>query len=68
MMAGREGEGHCLRPTSTRSARAPRHGFVKDAESLALWKSRRDELFDEIERLDVKTRGQSGIRVVGPTP
>jgi hypothetical protein len=44
------------------------HGFVKDAESLALWKSRRDELFDEIERLDVKTRGQSGIRVMGPTP
>jgi hypothetical protein len=44
------------------------HGFVKDAESLALWKSRRDELFDEIDRLDVKTRGQSGIRVIGPTP
>jgi hypothetical protein len=49
-------------------ALAEAHGFVKDAESLALWKSRRDELFDEIERLDVKTRGQSGIRVVGPTP
>jgi hypothetical protein len=47
---------------------AEAHGFVKDAESLALWKSRRDELFEEIERLDVKTRGQSGIRVVGPTP
>jgi hypothetical protein len=27
-----------------------------------------DELFDEIDRLDVKTRGQSGIRVIGPTP
>lgn len=44
------------------------HGFVKDAESLALWKSRRDELLGEIERLDVKTRGQAGIRVIGPTP
>jgi hypothetical protein len=49
-------------------ALAEAHGFVKDAESLALWKSRRDELFDEIERLDVKTRGPAGIRVIGPTP
>ncbi len=49
-------------------ALAEAHGFVKDAESLALWKSRRDELIDELERLDVKTRGQAGIRVVGPTP
>jgi len=49
-------------------ALAEAHGFVKDAESLALWKARRDELFDELERLDVKTRGQSGIRVIGPTP
>jgi hypothetical protein len=49
-------------------ALAEAHGFVKDAESLALWKARRDELFDEIERLDVKTRGPAGIRVLGPTP
>ena len=49
-------------------ALAEAHGFVKDTESLALWKSRRDELFGEIERLDVKTRGQAGIRVIGPTP
>jgi hypothetical protein len=49
-------------------ALAEAHAFVKDAESLALWKARRDELFDEIDRLDVKTRGQSGIRVIGPTP
>jgi hypothetical protein len=49
-------------------ALAEAHGFVKDAESLALWKARRDELLDEIERLDVKTRGPSGIRVIGPTP
>jgi hypothetical protein len=49
-------------------ALAEAHGFVKDAESLGLWKSRRDELFDEIERLDTKTRGQAGIRVIGPTP
>jgi hypothetical protein len=49
-------------------ALAEAHGFVKDTESLALWKSRRDELLGEIERLDVKTRGQAGIRVIGPTP
>ena len=49
-------------------ALAEAHGFVKDTESLALWKSRRDELFDELDRLDVKTRGQAGIRVIGPTP
>jgi hypothetical protein len=49
-------------------ALAEAHGFVKDTESLALWKSRRDELFEEIERLEVKTRGQAGIRVMGPTP
>jgi hypothetical protein len=49
-------------------ALAEAHGFVKDAESLALWKARRDELFAEIERLDTNTRGQSGIRVIGPTP
>ena len=49
-------------------ALAEAHGFVKDTESLALWKSRRDELLDELDRLDAKTRGQAGIRVVGPTP
>jgi len=47
---------------------AEAHGFVKDTDSLALWKSRRDELFDEIERLDTKTRGPAGIRVIGATP
>ena len=49
-------------------ALAEAHGFVKDAESLALWASRRDAIFEELDRLDVKTRGQAGIRVVGPTP
>jgi hypothetical protein len=49
-------------------ALAEAHGFVKDTESLTLWASRRNELFDEIERLDVKTRGPAGIRVMGATP
>jgi hypothetical protein len=49
-------------------ALAEAHGFVKDTESLTLWASRRNELFDEIERLDAKTRGPAGIRVMGATP
>jgi len=47
---------------------AEAHGFVKDADSLSLWAARRNELIDEIERLDTKTRGPAGIRVVGATP
>jgi hypothetical protein len=49
-------------------ALAEAHGFVKDTDSLALWSSRRNELFDEIERLDAKSRGPAGIRVMGATP
>ena len=47
---------------------AEAHGFVKDPDSLSLWAQRRDAIFDELDRLDVKTRGQAGIRVIGPTP
>lgn len=47
---------------------AEAHGYVKDPENLGGWKGRRDEIFDEIERLDKKTRGQAGIRVMGATP
>ncbi len=47
---------------------AEAHGFVKDADSLSLWASRRNELFDEVERLDARTRGPAGIRVMGATP
>ncbi len=47
---------------------AEAHGFVKDTENLALWNARRDELFDEIERLDTKTRGPAAVRVMGATP
>jgi hypothetical protein len=49
-------------------ALAEAHGFVKDADSLALWAGRRDAAFDEIERLDTKTRGPAAIRVIGVTP
>ena len=33
-----------------------------------LWKARRDEIFDEIEKLSNKTRGVGAIRVMGVTP
>jgi hypothetical protein len=49
-------------------ALAEAHGFVKDPDSLALWAGRRDAIFDEIERLDAKTRGPSAVRVMGATP
>jgi hypothetical protein len=49
-------------------ALAEAHGFVKDPDSLALWGSRRDAIFDELEKLDTKTRGPSAIRVMGATP
>jgi hypothetical protein len=37
-------------------------------ERAALWKGRRDEIFDEIEKLANKTRGAGAVRVMGPTP
>jgi len=50
------------------SALAEAHGSVKDAESPALWKSRRDGLLDELERLDIKARNPSAICASGATP
>ena len=42
--------------------------YAVNVETAALWKARRDELFDEIEKLSAKTRGPSAIRPLGPTP
>jgi len=42
--------------------------FVKDYDTGAIWKSRRDALFDEITNLDERTRGPSAIRVPGRNP
>lgn len=39
--------------------------YLMDAEKAGLWKLRRDELFDEIEKLDAKTRGPSAARIAG---
>jgi hypothetical protein len=42
--------------------------FGVNDERMALWKARRDELFDEIIKLDAKTLGPSNVRVFGATP
>lgn len=43
--------------------------FGVNDNRAALWKARRDELADEIEKLSNKTRGNAGyIRVMGTTP
>lgn len=44
------------------------YGISKDAENMATWGSRRNDVFDEIERLDAKTRGPSQITIAGATP
>jgi hypothetical protein len=42
--------------------------YAVNADTAALWKSRRDELFDEVERLSNKSRGAGAVRVLSPTP
>jgi hypothetical protein len=44
------------------------HGFVKDYEALSAWAARRDQLFEELDQFDAKTRGPAAIRVLGYTP
>jgi hypothetical protein len=42
--------------------------FGVNDERMPTWKARRDEIFEEIVRLDTKTRGPSYVRVFGATP
>lgn len=42
--------------------------FNKDAEKAALWKLRRDEVFEEIMMADFRERGQMAMRAHGYTP
>jgi hypothetical protein len=42
--------------------------YARNPDDIPLWKTRRDELFDEIDRLDKKARGPTAVRIVGPTP
>ena len=42
--------------------------FTKDYQTAGLWKERRDNLLDEIKRLDQKSRAPSSIRPIGRNP
>ena len=42
--------------------------MLKDFQTAALWKSRRDEVFEEIETLSNKTNGPAAVRIMGVTP
>lgn len=49
-------------------ALAEAQAYAVNADAAALWKARRDELFDELERLSNKSRGAGAVRVMSPTP
>ena len=53
------------RPLPVRVAGRGRAVRVNENERAPLWKARRDEIFDEIEKLSNKTRGAGNIRVMG---
>jgi hypothetical protein len=42
--------------------------YAVNSDTAALWKARRDELFDEVERLSNKSRGAGAVRLLTPTP
>jgi hypothetical protein len=44
------------------------NAFNKDVDAAGLWKARRDEVFDEISKLDFNERQNMAVRVYGATP
>lgn len=44
------------------------NAFNKDVDAAGLWKARRDEIFDEINRRDFNERSGMAVRVYGMTP
>ncbi len=44
------------------------NAFTKDIDPAGLWKARRDEVFDEIAKLDFNERQGMAVRVYGQTP
>ena len=44
------------------------YGFMKDADNMAMWGSRRNDVFNEIENLDTFARARAPITIAGPTP
>jgi hypothetical protein len=49
-------------------ALAEAQAYAVNAEAAALWKARRDELFEEVAALANRTRGAGAMRVMSPTP
>jgi hypothetical protein len=47
---------------------AEANAFNKDIDAAGLWKARRDEVFDEISKLDFNERQGMAMRVTGHTP
>lgn len=47
---------------------AEAHGFNIDQANMALWGQRRDQVFDEIEKLNFREPAGMAVRVLGPTP
>lgn len=45
---------------------AEAQGYVIDIDKLLIWKQRRDEVINEIEKLSEKTKGVGSVRVMGP--
>jgi hypothetical protein len=44
------------------------NAFNKDVDPAGLWKARRDEVFDEIAKVDFNERSGMAVRVYGQTP
>jgi hypothetical protein len=42
--------------------------YTVNPDTAALWKARRDELFEEIVQLSNKSRGAGAVRTMSPTP
>ena len=44
------------------------NAFNKNVDAAGLWKARRDEVFDEIARVDFNERQGMAVRIIGATP
>src|SRR6185312_3735818 len=42
--------------------------FNKDPDNAVVWKARRDEVFDEIAKLQFRENGAMAVRIMGQTP
>lgn len=47
---------------------AEAHGFNVDMNQLATWKARRDEVFEEIQTQEFRSRSGMSIRLIGAAP